>query len=159
MVDGVKGAPERGQGLFGGGDGFVVAAGVGMFVEPGAPRFAVGFVGFFVDGEVGQRGGFVDSVEFAEAVDFGAGDFGNLRFVGVKRGHGISDGAIAADFAEGGYDVLRTGESGAASDVVFADSDGRGKIAPELWVRASRIFFLGEIFHHGVTERAFGARG
>ncbi len=142
MVDGVKGAPERGQGLFGGGDGFVVAAGFGMFVEPGAPRFAVGFVGFFVDGEVGQRGGFVDSVEFAETVDFGAGDFRNLRFVGVERGDGFGDGAIAANFAEGGDDGLRAGKRGAAGDVVFADSECGGEIAPELGVRSARILFF-----------------
>src|SRR3981081_4310730 len=117
------------------------------------------FVGFFVDGEVGESCGLVDAVKLAQAVDLRAGDFGNLPFVGVKRGHGFGYGAIAADFAEGSDYVLRARQGGAAGDVVLAKPDRGSEIAPELWMRGTGIFFFGEIFQHGVAERAFGAGG
>src|SRR5258708_26936824 len=124
-VDCVERAPEGGQGFGGGGYDLVVAVGVGVFTEPRTPRFAVGFIGFFVDNEVGEGGGFIDAVEFAQAVHFRAGDLGDLRFVGVEPGHGFGYGAVPANFAEGGDYGLRAGKGGTASNVVFADSDGR----------------------------------
>jgi len=73
-----------------------------VLIEPGAPGFAMGFVRFFVDCEVGQSGRLFDAVEFAQAVNFGARDFGDLRFVGVEGGDSFGYRTVAANFAESG---------------------------------------------------------
>src|SRR5271170_5772206 len=156
VVDGVEGAPEGVQGFVGGGQDFGVVF-VGVFEEPVAPGGAVGFVGFFVDFKVGQGFRLIEGVEIFEAIDFRGGDFGNLGFVGVEGGYGFRDGAVAADFAEGLDDVLRAGQGGAVGDVVFADAEGGGEIAPELGMRGGRVFFFGEIFQHDLADGAFGA--
>ena len=54
---------------------------------------------------------------------------------------------------------MRAGKRGAAADVFAGDADGGGEVAPELGMRAFGIFFFGEILHHGVAKRAFGAGG
>ena len=120
---------------------------------------AVGFVGFFVDGKIGESFGAIDAVELFEAVDFCCRDFGHLGFVGVERGDGFGYGAITANFAKHRNHGLGAGQSGAAADVFFGDADGGGEITPELRVRAVRIFFFGKILHHGGAQRAFGSRG
>src|ERR1700730_1876619 len=70
------------------------------------------FVGFFVDSEVGQGGGLFHAVEFAQAVDLGAGNFGDLRFISVERGDGFGYGTVAANFAERGDYGLCPGRAG-----------------------------------------------
>ncbi len=59
--------------------------------------------------EIGKACGLVDAIELFQAIDFGGGDFGNLRFVGVKSGDGFGYRTIANDFTEGFDDGLRAG--------------------------------------------------
>ena len=60
------------------------------------------------------------------------------------------DGAYLA------YD-LRSSDATALRDIFVIAVDGSREIAPQLRVRGSRIFFLSEIFHYGVAQRAFRA--
>src|SRR5260221_12854425 len=103
----------------------------------------MGFVGVFVDREIRGALGVADAVEAVEAVNLGAGDFGHLRFVGIERGDGFVDRAVAADVPGSVYDVLRTGKRRRIHDVLFAHTQGFSKLSPELWVRARGALLSG----------------
>src|SRR6185312_17379715 len=62
-VDGVERTPKRIQGVLSGRHDFVFIRIVGMFFEPGSPGGTVGFVGFFVDGKIGESFRLIDAVE------------------------------------------------------------------------------------------------
>ena len=64
-------------------------------------------VGFFMDSKI--RSGFVviEAVEAIQAVNLGAGDFWDLRFIGVQRSDCFRDRTIGANAAKRVHDILR----------------------------------------------------
>ena len=117
------------------------------------------FVRLFVHGEIGQAFVRINTVELFQAIDFGAGDFGHLRFVGVKRRDCFRNRTITDNFPEGFDDGLCAGKSGAAGNILFIDAERGGEIAPEFGMRPRRIFFFGEILEDDVANGAFGTSG
>ena len=101
----------------------------------------------------------IDAVEVLQAVDLRRRDFGYLRLIGVERGNCFRHRSIAADFAERRDHSLRSRQRWAAADILFRNSNGSRKIAPQPRMRSLGILFFSEIFHHRVAQRTFGSRG
>ncbi len=115
------------------------------------------FVSFLVDGEVGEAFWLVDAVKLFQAIDFGGGNFGNLRFIGIESRNGLRDRTLADNLAKSFDHGLRAGKGRAGGYIPFADAESGGEIAPELRVRGGRVFLFGQILKNDFTQRTFGA--
>src|SRR5260370_29408992 len=86
-------------------------------------------------------------------MNLGNGHFGKLRFVSIECGHGFWHGTVGTNVAKGVNHVLRAGKGRRTNDVVFTYAESRREIAPQLRMRALRIFLFREDFEHDRLER------